>query len=100
VVKGEQCTSFLEFSSILILTLSLLISAKDEVARLRRMLAENYEAVSQLLFSRILDSPQHVGQSEREPFEYDEIESAGSLFLLYFDIIFSALHLLIMLKSC
>ena len=45
-------------------TISCLRSAKAEVARLRTLLNENYESVSQILFSHFLSSPRKDGESE------------------------------------
>lgn len=64
------------------------VSARAEVARLRKLLSENYEAVSQLLFSHLLSSPRKnedsdLGQeADAAPniIEDDMLESAGSNF--------------------
>jgi hypothetical protein len=65
------------------------VSAKAEVARLRKLLSENYESVSQLLFSHLLSSPRNeegsgAGRSEETDaaphfVENDMLDSAGLL---------------------
>lgn len=55
-------------------------SAKEEVARLRKLLSENYESVSHLLFANILSSPRKEGEAnenEAHIIEEDMFESAG-----------------------
>ena len=57
------------------------VSAKAEVARLRKLLSYKYESVSQLLFSHILSSPRKEEGNEDEAVthfvEDDMLESAG-----------------------
>jgi hypothetical protein len=56
------------------------ISAKEEVARLRKLLSENYESVSHLLFANILNSPRKDGDigenNEPHVVEEDMFDSA------------------------
>lgn len=62
------------------------VSARAEVARLRKLLSENYEAVSQIMFRHLLSSPRKnedctVGQDgDAAPnmIEDDMLESAGT----------------------
>lgn len=59
------------------------VSAKAEVIRLRKLLSDNYESVSHLMFHRLLESPRRDGPAspcDAPRFGNDDslLESAGA----------------------